>query len=442
MPKGTATGDLDAHKPIALGQQDMRMLMTPLIRRFTAVLARKGLTADWQFGAMPGSTAAAAVFLAQRRLQRGQEENHVLAFDVSKAFDTTPHGALALLLCHMGVPEELIKLFHTLSYGSTVRIVTTHGPTPSIRLHRGLKRGSAESAVEPLLRSLARKAQGDARHAVPPLVQAYCDDLLLIAHSLLQFLEYAAAIALYLIDMGMSLNVRKCAYATTAHIPFIMVYLNPNNAATPWVCLEAKSTVPYLGLRLDPTGMASMKEKHVLRCEALLGWCKNTLGLTSVPHEVTAAVVGGIVRYAAPYLSDTAEVVRLNVAIKTAALRFENLPKDLSNVAVRSGNGLKLADVRVLCRDSVVITLAQLVQHRSAVVRSELRAMLGDLHTQYGVCGQFLVPSTVFALHAGDTWVNQVLRAMGTMGVGLLMPSSVYSCVHAHLPHVQWARRR
>ena len=315
MPKGTATGNLDEYRPIALGQQDMRMLMTPLMRRFTAVLARKGLAADWQFGAMPGSTAAAPVFLAQRRLQRGQEENHVLAFDVSKAFDTAPHGALALLLRHMGVPGELITLFHTLSCGSLVRIVTAHGPTPSIRLQRGLRQGSAESVVlyllllEPLLRSLACKARGDARHAVQPLVQAYCDDLLLIAHSLPQFLEYAAAIAQYLTDMGMSLNVGKCAYANTARIHSIMVRLSPGNTAAPWVCLRAKGTVPYLGLRLNPRGVATMKEKHVLRCEALLGRCKNTLGPASVPHDVMAAVVGGIVRYAAPYLSDTAEAV-------------------------------------------------------------------------------------------------------------------------------------
>ena len=63
--------------------------------------------------------------------------------------------------------------------------------------------------------------------------------------------------------------------------------------------------------------------------------------------------------------------------------------------------------------------------------------MLGDLHTQCGVCRQFLVPSTVFALHAGNTWVDRVLTAMGLLGVGLLMPSSVYSCMHAHLPQVQ-----
>ena len=119
--------------------------------------------------------------------------------------------------------------------------------------------------------------------------------------------------------------------------------------------------------------------------------------------------------------------MRLNAAIKAAALQFENLPKDLSNVAVRSGKGLKWADIPGLCRDIVVVTLAQLTHHRSAVITGELRAMLDDLHTQYGVCGEFMVPSTAFTLHAGDTWVDRVLRAMGTLGVGFLMPLSVYT---------------
>ena len=115
------------------------MLLTPLTRRFTAVLARKGTAADWQFGAMPGSTAVALVFLAHCTLQRGQEENHI------QAFDSAPHGATALLLRHMGSPEELIKLFHTLSCGSTVRIVTMHGPIPSICLHRAYCRASRKA---------------------------------------------------------------------------------------------------------------------------------------------------------------------------------------------------------------------------------------------------------------------------------------------------------
>ena len=78
---------------------------------------------------------------------------------------------------------------------------------------------STYSSSNPFCVSLARKAQGDARHAVPPLVQAYCDDLLLMAHSLPQFLEYAAAIAQYLTDMGMSLNVRSVCMPTPLASP-------------------------------------------------------------------------------------------------------------------------------------------------------------------------------------------------------------------------------
>ena len=448
MPKGTSTGNPDEYRPIAMGQQDMRMLMTPLMRRFTTVLARKGLAADWQFGAMPGSTAAAPLFLAQRRLQRGQEENHVLAFDVSKAFDTAPHGALALLLRHMGVPEELIRLFHTLSCRSLVRIVTAHGPTPSIRLHRGLRQGSAESDVlyllllEPLLRSLAHKA----REMLAMRCRPWC------RRTMITPVDSALPAAIPGVCSGDSAvrhghgyvpqrrQMRLCQYCLH---PFDHGVREPREHGGPWVCLRAKDTVPHLGLRLDPRGVATMKEKHVLRCEALLGWCKNTLGSASVPHEVMAAVVGGIMRYAAPYLSDTAEaVIKLETAIKAAALQFEKLPKDLSNVAVRLGHGSRLADVQVICRDSVVATMAQLTHHRSTTVRDELRAMLRDIHMQYGVCGQFMVPSASFATHAGNTWVDRVLRAMGTLRVGLLMPSSVYSCVHAHVPQVQWAGRK
>ena len=67
----------------------------------------------------------------------------------------------------------------------------------------------------------------------------------------------------YLTDMGMSFNVRKCAYTTTTRIFSIMASLDPDNAVAPSVCLVAKGGVPYVGLRLDPTGIASMK--HIPR---------------------------------------------------------------------------------------------------------------------------------------------------------------------------------
>ena len=342
-----------------------------------------------------------------------------------------------------------MKLFHTLGYGYTPCIVTMHSPTPSICFHRGLRQGSTVSVVlyllllEPLLRSLASKAQADTCHAMPPLVPGYCDDLLLIVHTLLQILKYATVMGRYLAGIGMSLNGRKCAYPTTARIPLIIVHLDLDNAAAPCVYLVAKAEVPYLGLMLDPKGMASMKENRMFHCKALLGWCKDTLGPALVPHEVMAAVVGGMVPYAAPYMSDVAaQVVRLNAAMNTTAVHLENLPKDLSHVGVWSSKGLKLADVEVLCRDSMVAIVDQLTHHRSAVVKGELRVLLDNLHAQYRVHGQLMVPSEAFASHAGDTWIDRVLKAMGTLGVSLLMPSLVYSCAHAPSPQVQSAGRR
>ena len=68
--------------------------------------------------------------------------------------------------------------------------------------------------------------------------------------------------------------------------------------------------------------------------------------------------------------------------------------------------------------------------------------MLRDMHLKYAVCGQLLVPLASFGTHACSTWVDRVLRATGRLREGLLMPSSVYSCVHAHLPQVQWAGRK
>ena len=161
--------------------------MTPLMRRFTVVLACKGMVADLQLRTMPSSTATSSPLLAQRKLQRGQGENHVLALHVSKAFATAPHGVVAHLMRHMGVPKELIKLFHTLSCPSTLLSITADGPSPSICLRRGLRQVSAKSVVlylvllESLLRSVASKASQDARHAVPPLVEACCK---LIAHTI------------------------------------------------------------------------------------------------------------------------------------------------------------------------------------------------------------------------------------------------------------------
>ena len=59
----------------------------------------------------------------------------------------------------------------------------------------------------------------------------------------------------------------------------------------------------------------------------------------------------------------------------------------------------------------------------------KLRSMLHDIH-QSGVCGQLLVPAA-FRSRQRSVWPGHLLLAIVLRGMGLLMPSLVYACLHS-----------
>ena len=209
-PKVPGSARPDDYRPIALGQLDMKLLTGPLTQRITEVLTRHGVVRDWQQGALPGSNTGPPLFMAQRQLQL-RRPNYVFPFDARKALDTAPHGALHLILCHLSVPPEVIDLLLFLHTCARLRIVTAHGLTQPVHMLRGVRQGNPESPLlyalllEPLLR-----AQGHRLH--PPgevkrgLIQAYTDDLLVVAHTLQHFVEGVMALAAYLGMTGMELH--------------------------------------------------------------------------------------------------------------------------------------------------------------------------------------------------------------------------------------------
>ena len=99
---------------------------------------------------------------------------------MSKALNSTLHsalhGALAILLRHMGVPEDLIRLLHTLNRGSRGRIATAQRANMSTRFHRALRHASSESVVlyllllGPTMCCVLNRVKGNTRQSVPPLV--------------------------------------------------------------------------------------------------------------------------------------------------------------------------------------------------------------------------------------------------------------------------------
>ena len=228
-PKVPGSARLDDYRPIALGQLDMKLLTGPLTQRITEVLTRHRVVSDWQQGALPGSNTGPPLFMAQRQLQRWRP-NYVFSFDACKAFDIAPQGALHLILRHLSVPPEVIDLLLFLHTCARLCIVTAHGLTQPLHMLRGVRQGNTESPLlyavllEPLLRAQGHRLRppGEAKRS---LIQAYIDDLLVVAHTLQHFVEGVEAVAAYLEMMSMELNPRKCAMATTEGVPGLQLRL-------------------------------------------------------------------------------------------------------------------------------------------------------------------------------------------------------------------------
>ena len=267
---GSAT--LDDYRPIALGQLDMKLLTGPLTQRITEVLTRHGVVSDSQQVALPGSNTGPPLFMAQRQLQPGRP-NYVFSFNARKALDTAPHGALHLILRHLSVPPEVIDLLLFLHTCARLHIINAHGLTQPNRMLRGVRQGNPPSPLlyalllEPLLRAQGHRLRppGEAEQG---LIQAYIDDLLVVAHTLQHFVEGVEAVAAYLGVMGMELNPRKCAMATTEGVPGLQLRLCPH-LETPWHWVPAADSVPYMGLQLQPDGEFSLERKHRLRLAAV-----------------------------------------------------------------------------------------------------------------------------------------------------------------------------
>ena len=231
-PKVQGSARLDNYRPIALGQLDIKLLTGPLTQRITEMLTRHGVVSDWLQGALPGSNTGPPLFMAQRQLQRGRP-NYVFSFDARKAFDTALHGALHFILHHLSVPPEVIDLLLFLHTCARMRIVTAHGLTQPVHMLGAVRQGIPESPLlyalllEPLLSAQGHRLRppGEAEQG---LIQAYIDDLLVVAHTLQHFVEGVEAVAAYLGMMGMELNPRKCVMATTEGVPGLQLRLCPH----------------------------------------------------------------------------------------------------------------------------------------------------------------------------------------------------------------------
>ena len=154
--------------------------------------------------------------------------DHVVSFDVSKAFDSAPHSAIEVVLTHLGVPSGLRFLLLFAHCAAQVRIVTAYGLTRTITLYRGVTQGAVENPIlfnlvlEPLLRALPGCLALDPEG----ILLGYCDDLLLIVHNWNDLHLAIKYLSEYLGALGMKFNPAKCKFVTTEQKRYTRVCLS------------------------------------------------------------------------------------------------------------------------------------------------------------------------------------------------------------------------
>ena len=254
-----------------------------------------------------------------------------------------------------------------------------------------------------------------------------------MAHTLQHFFERVEAVAAYLGMMGMELNPRKCAMATTEGVPGLQLRLCPH-LENPCHWVPAADSVPYLGLQLQPDGELSLKRKHRLRLAAVHHWCLNTLAPLKVVQDVILAILGGVTQYVAPFIADDSNTARHldHITVQVAKYRAR-YAFDASRDSLQNERTLGLTRVPTRCQQAAVALVGTLVHHRSTSVRAEVTKMFWERAGAHRICPEVHYPVTEFATLARGDWVNRIPRALAALGVGLYNPIMCPRAAHPQL---------
>ena len=214
----------------------------------------------------------------------------------------------------------------------------------------------------------------------------------MVAHTLQHFAEVVEAVAAYLGMMGMELNHRKCAMATTEGVPGLQLRLCPH-LENPWHWVPAADSDPYLGLQLQPDGEFSLQRKHQLRLAAVHHWCLNTLAPPRVVQDVILAILGVVRQYVAPFIADDSNTARhldhitVQVAKDRARYAF-----GASRDSLQDDSTLGLTRVPTRCQQAAVALVGTLVHHRSTSVRAEVTKMFWEMTGAHRICPEVHYP--------------------------------------------------
>lgn len=282
----------------------------------------------------------------------------IMILDISKTFDTVPHGAIKGALERKGLSPIVVN-YLTNMYAECQTSIHTKDGKLEIELKRGVKQGDPLSptlfnlVIEPLIEVVQEKFQGINVEGHNLSVMAFADDLVILAKNKDEAINQAEMIYNNLRALGMSLSIEKSLafqYVSrnkTWYIrdPELMVkgipipYGEPNATfkylgawATPWKGLtegrEVIKTVQEMMNRIRALPLKPLQKVTLLRTYILP---KFTYGLVMNPSakevlkEIDSAIRNGVRKYL--HLHDTTSSAFLYTPTRMGGLGLiETLP--------------------------------------------------------------------------------------------------------------------
>ena len=233
--------------------------------------------------------------------------------------------------------------------------------------------------------------------------------------------------------MGMELNPRKCAMATTEGVPGLQLRLCPPPGKTMALgaggglrplpgtpAATGGGVLPAAQTRPAPGGGAPLLPQHPRAAESGTG-----------RHPGDPRGSDAMCRPLHRRPSDTArhlDHITVQVAKDRARYAF-----DASRDSLQDDRTLGLMRVPSQCQQAAVALAGRLVHQRSASVRAEVTRMFWEIAGTHNICPEVHWRVPEFATLAGGDWVHRIPRALAALGVGLYNPIACPRAAHVQL---------
>ena len=223
IPKGSPSINISQWRPITISSNVSKTLNRIILNRLASVPLNKSQRG---FSNIDGCLGSNLILQQLIRHHRDKAAPHVvLAIDISKAFDTIPHGAISRALSRFRIPVPFIQLIME-SYKDVSTTISAGGShTQRIPIRRGVKQGDPLSpllfnmVLDELLCSLPLSAGLHLPSGNPIPALAYADDIILLGKNRKDADLLLSATTNFFRRLDMHLNIAKCTSLECVRVP-------------------------------------------------------------------------------------------------------------------------------------------------------------------------------------------------------------------------------